>query len=197
VLAGTTVKPVTDAHRVSHEELSYVVDSTASPVATVLPFNAWPAYVASLVVGTIPLLPDEDAAVRFFLSSIPYNFYAVLAVLTTLLFAAGALPWVGRRMREARQRARETGELDAPHAEPMLPPAGPEARAQGYTPSLADFVLPIVVLLGVAVLPFMLLDRTSSTRPSCCARSRPWPWRARGACASARCSRASSRAAAT
>jgi Na+/H+ antiporter NhaC len=62
VLTGSTVKPVTDAHRVSHEELSYVVDSTASPVATVLPFNAWPIYVGGLVAGSIPsLIPDEAA----------------------------------------------------------------------------------------------------------------------------------------
>ena len=40
VLAGATVKPLTDKHRVSHEEVAYVVDSTASPVSTVLPFNA-------------------------------------------------------------------------------------------------------------------------------------------------------------
>ncbi|NIP79583.1 MAG: sodium:proton antiporter, partial [Actinobacteria bacterium] len=71
VLAGTTVKPVTDRHRVSHEELSYVVDSTASPVATIIPFNAWPLYVGGLVAGTIPLLPDEEAAYGFFLRSIP------------------------------------------------------------------------------------------------------------------------------
>ena len=34
VLVGTTVKPLADEHRVSHEELSYVVDSTASPIAS-------------------------------------------------------------------------------------------------------------------------------------------------------------------
>ena len=55
VLAGTTVKPVTDKHGIAHEELAYIVDSTASPVATVLPFNAWPAYVGGLVVGSIPV----------------------------------------------------------------------------------------------------------------------------------------------
>ena len=32
VLAGTTVRPVTDDEKVSHEELSYIIDSTASPV---------------------------------------------------------------------------------------------------------------------------------------------------------------------
>ena len=46
VLVGTTVKPIADRQKVSHEELAYVVDSTASPIAILLPFNAWPAYVS-------------------------------------------------------------------------------------------------------------------------------------------------------
>jgi len=160
VLAGTTARPVTDRQRVSHEELSYVVDSTASPVATVLPFNAWPTYVAALVVGTIPLIPNDEAGYRLFLASIPFNFYGVLAVLGTLLFALGRLPWIGGRMARARDRARESGALDAPTALPMLPPEGAGGEpATGYRPSLADFAVPIGVLLGVAVLPFMFLDQ--------------------------------------
>jgi Na+/H+ antiporter NhaC len=55
ILAGTTVRPITDQHRISKEEVTYIVDSTASPVATVLPFNAWPLYVGGLVIGTTPL----------------------------------------------------------------------------------------------------------------------------------------------
>ncbi len=159
VLAGTTVKPVSDRHRISHEELSYVVDSTASPVATILPFNAWPAYVATLVAGTIPLIPDQAAGYRFFLSSIPFNFYALFAVTTTLLFSLQLLPWIGGTMARARARARETGALDAPEAEPLFSPDEPEELAvEGYQPSLADFIVPIGVLLGVAILPFMLFD---------------------------------------
>jgi Na+/H+ antiporter NhaC len=159
VLAGTTVKPVADRHRISHEELSYVVDSTASPVATILPFNAWPVYVATLVAGTIPLLPDEAASYRFFLSSIPFNFYALFAVTATLLFSLELLPWVGGTMARARRRARETGALDAPKAQPLLSPEHSETvTAAGYRPSLADFVVPIGILLGVAILPFLLFD---------------------------------------
>jgi len=157
VLAGTTAKPVADRHRISHEELSYVVDSTASPVATILPFNAWPAYVSALVVGTIPLLPDQAAGVRFFFSSIFFNFYALFAVIATLLFALDLLPWVGGTMARARSRARETGALDAPEAEPLFSPEEPEElAAEGYQPSLADFAVPIGVLLAVAILPVLL-----------------------------------------
>ena len=156
VLAGTTVKPVTDRYRVSHEELSYVVDSTASPIATLIPFNAWPLYVAGLVAGTIPLIPTEQRAYEFFIGSIPYNFYALLAVLSTLLFALGWLPWIGARMQRARIRSRETGALDAPEAEPMLASEAPASSdavggAPAYSPSLADFVVPIGVLLSIAI----------------------------------------------
>lgn len=157
VLAGTTVRPVTDRHRVSHEELSYVVDSTASPVATVIAFNAWPFYVAGLVAGTIPLLPDEEAAYDFFWSSIPFNFYALLAVTFTLLFSLQWLPWIGGAMGRARGRARETGALDAPGADPFLPAeALSREPLRGYRPSLLDFGVPIGVLLSVAILPDLL-----------------------------------------
>jgi Na+/H+ antiporter NhaC len=62
-------------------------------------------------------------------------------------------------MARARARARETGALDAPEAEPLFSPDEPEElAADGYRPSLADFIVPIGVLLGVAILPFMLFE---------------------------------------
>ena len=130
----------------------------ASPVATILPFNAWPAYVSGLVAGTVPLLPDEAAAFGFFWSSLfPFNSYAILAVLSTLLLSLGWLPWSGAGLRRARARARASGALDAPDAEPMLPSGlvGSDEPG-GYAPSLADFWVPIGTLLGLGVGPYLL-----------------------------------------
>ena len=157
ILAGTTVRPVTDARRVSHEELTYVVDSTASPAATILPFNAWPLYVAGLVVGTTPLFPTEEDAVVFFFRAVPVNFYGLFAVATTLLFSLGWLPWTGAKMGRAIRRARETGALDAPGAQPLAPAELTVPRVPpGYRPALVDFALPILTLLGVAIVPYFL-----------------------------------------
>ncbi|MBW3570672.1 MAG: sodium:proton antiporter [Gemmatimonadetes bacterium] len=157
ILAGTTVRPVTDQHRISHEELTYVVDSTASPAATVIPFNAWPLYVAGLVVGTIPLFGTTEDAVRFFFTSLPFNFYGIFAVLSTLLFAVGWLPWVGGKMRRAERRARETGELNAPGATPLAADELTTLRVPaGYRTGLADFLLPMGTLLGVAIVPYLI-----------------------------------------
>ena len=48
VLVGTTVKPITDKEKISHEEVAYIVDSTASPIASQLAFNAWPGHICHL-----------------------------------------------------------------------------------------------------------------------------------------------------
>lgn len=157
ILAGTTVRPVTDAQRVSHEELTYIVDSTASPAATVIPFNAWPLYVAGLIVGTTPLFATEEAAVAFFFQALPYNFYGIFAILSTLLFALGWLPWTGAKMKRAIERARTTGMLNAPDAQPVTAMELTETRIpEGYRTGLADFLVPILTLLGVAVIPYFL-----------------------------------------
>ncbi len=156
VLAGTTVRPVADRHRISHEELSYVVDSTASPIATLIPFNAWPAFVGGLVVGTVPLIPDMQTSFTFFLSSLRFNFYALLAVLSTLLLALGALPWMGRSLRLAQERALSEGLLDAPDSAPLRPVTAGAQRDPHYDPSLADFMVPILVLLGIGIGPYLV-----------------------------------------
>jgi len=159
VLTGTTVRPVSDRENVSHEELAYIVDSTASPIATIIPFNVWPIYVAGLV--TIPsmshFIADEEAAVSLFLRAIPFNFYAWFAVLFTLLFALDRLPFVGKTMRAAQTRVRDTGALDAPGAKPMISKELASLNvAEGYNPALIDFFMPIGVLLGFSIIPWLI-----------------------------------------
>jgi Na+/H+ antiporter NhaC len=157
ILAGTTVRPITDAQLISKEELTYIVDSTASPAATVIPFNAWPLYVGGLVLGTTPFLSTTEAAVAFFFRSLPVNFYGLFAVTSTLLFSLGLLPWVGGRMKRAIARARTTGQLNAPSAEPLA--AGELTTMQipdDYRTGIIDFMLPMGTLLGVAIIPYFV-----------------------------------------
>jgi len=158
VLTGSTVKPVSDRNGVSHEELAYVVDSTSSPIATILPFNAWPVFVAGLVAGSVPVIADVAQGERFFYSSLKYNFYAIFAVLSTLLFAFGRLPWIGASMTAARDRAITRGLLDGPDARPLL--VGEQSTEpddlQGYEPRLSDFLVPLGLLLSISILPILL-----------------------------------------
>ncbi len=158
VLTGATVRPIADKHGVAHEELSYMVDSTASPAATVIPFNVWPFYVGSLVVGTIPLFPTEQAGVQFFFQALPFNFYGIIALIITLLFAWNLLPFIpGKKMRAAIDRAKTTGKLDREDAEPMASKELTEMQIpEDYKPGLIDFFGPIGTLLGVAIIPYLV-----------------------------------------
>ena len=71
VLVGTTVKPIADKEKISHEELSYIVDSTASPIACILAFNAWPGYnQAFMYVSGVTFLATEIDRIKFFFEKV-------------------------------------------------------------------------------------------------------------------------------
>jgi Na+/H+ antiporter NhaC len=152
-LVGTTVKSLSDENKVSHEELSYIVDSTASPVAGIIPFNAWPAYVAqfTLLPGVAYLATEADR-ISFFFKSIPYSFYCIFAVLGTFLMCIDKAPILGRRMRTAIKRARETGQLDAPGSTPLSAKELEVSTVpEGYKPHPIDFLLPLITLIGIVI----------------------------------------------
>ena len=158
VLVGTTVKPLADKERISHEELAYVVDSTASPIASQLAFNAWPGYVQAFIfVAGVSFLATESDRISFFFSSVPFCFYAIFAILGTFLLSVERPPFLGRQMREAMERARSTGELDAPGAEPL---SAKELQAsnvpENYKPNVLEFFLPLVTLIGIAITTFVI-----------------------------------------
>jgi Na+/H+ antiporter NhaC len=159
VLVGTTVKPIADKANVSHEELAYVVDSTASPVAALIAFNAWPAYVqAFLFVPGVAFLATESQRIAFFFASVPFSFYAMIAITGTLLLSLDITKFSGRAMRKAVSRARNTAQLDADNASPI---SAKELHAsnvpEGYNSHMLEFILPLLCLVVVAIGSFFVL----------------------------------------
>ncbi len=158
VLVGTTVKPLADQENVSHEELSYIVDSTASPIAAVIAFNAWPAYIQALIfVPGVALLATEADRLKFFFQSVPLSFYGIFAVIGTLLLSLNITRFSGAGIRKAMHRARDTGELDAPGAKPLSAKELQAAKVpHGYTPNVLEFFGPLLLLITIAVGTFIL-----------------------------------------
>ena len=158
VLVGTTVKPIADKERVSHEELAYVVDSTASPIASQIAFNAWPGYVQAFIfVAGVGFLATEADRISFFFSSVPFCFYAILAVLGTLLLSVEKPIFLGKGMAAAIERSRTTGQLDAPDADPLSPEELQASNVpEGYTPNVIEFFLPLGALIATAVSTFII-----------------------------------------
>lgn len=158
VLVGTIVKPVSDQENISHEELSYIVDSTASPIAAVLAFNAWPIYVQALIfVPGVSFLATESDRIAFFFQSVPFSYYGILAVTSTFLLSLGYTRFAGTGIRAASLRARTTGQLDASGATPMSSDELKVSRVPpGYQPHVLEFFVPLLLLLGTAVGTFCI-----------------------------------------
>lgn len=159
VLVGTIVKPVADLEKVSHEELAYIVDSTASPIASILAFNAWPVYVQAFIfVPGVAFLATEADRIAFFFSSVCFSFYGIFAVLGTLLLSLGITRFSGPGIRAAHERARTTGQLDAPDARPMNAKELQVSHVpKGYKTNVLEFFVPLVLLLGIAIGTFIFM----------------------------------------
>ena len=158
VLVGTTVKPIADNEKISHEELAYVVDSTASPIASQLAFNAWPGYVQAFIfVSGVSFLATAEDRILFFFQSVPFCFYAIFAVLGTFLLSIEKPLFLGKQLREAMNRSRTTGQLDAPGADPLSAKELQGSNVpEGYTPHVLEFFLPLGTLIAIAVGTFIV-----------------------------------------
>ena len=154
LLRGVVMRPLTDEMRVPREKLAFLLDSTCASVCTLMPFMAWGAYVAGLVADLGGPVTSNEQGVSVYISAIPFNFYAILMVLITLLSALEIFPDFGP-MRKAEQRARTTGKLLRDGAVPMMGTELEELQKgndSDVKPNvMLDFLIPIIILVATAI----------------------------------------------
>lgn len=81
LIVGPVFQPIFKLKKVSMEKLSYIIDSTASPIAVIVPFTGWAVYVTSLIQEQIDQGLIQGDAFSIYLDSIAFQFYCVLAVI--------------------------------------------------------------------------------------------------------------------
>ena len=86
---GTVMRPATDEKRISRAKLAYILDSTAAPVCIIAPISTWVVTVMSYIRDSQGFSDLGMSEFVFFLKVIPYNTYALLALLFVFLFAMG------------------------------------------------------------------------------------------------------------
>ena len=130
---GTVMRPIYDRLKISREKLAYIIDATAAPVCIIAPVSSWAVAVASEV--------SETNGFHIFLSTIPYNLYALLTILMVVFICVTGMD-IGK-MKKAEARALREGNE-----------AVTEEETDGSEPSkgrVIDLVLPIVVLIISAI----------------------------------------------
>ncbi len=86
---GTVMRPATDEKGISRAKLAYILDSTAAPVCIIAPISTWVVTVMSYIRDSHGFSNLGVGEFMFFLKVIPYNIYAVLALLLVFLFTMG------------------------------------------------------------------------------------------------------------
>ena len=76
LVAGSVSRPLFDRYKISREKLAYLIDATSAPVCVMVPLNAWTAVIIGLIAST-----GIENAFGVFVKSIPYNLYAIFAII--------------------------------------------------------------------------------------------------------------------
>lgn len=80
LIIGPVFRPLTDRLEISRQKLAFIIDSTSSPVAILIPFIGWGVYIMSLMSQEFAALDMDENEFSAFIRTIPFQFYAWLAV---------------------------------------------------------------------------------------------------------------------
>jgi len=148
LISGAIARPIFDRLKISREKLSYILDSTSAPKCILLPLNAWGA----LVIGLLAKQGVENP-VRYLVASIPFNFYAILALLLVLIVVL-----TGKNigpMKKAEHRVRVENKLLRDGAAPLMSTEVVSMEAKEGVPLRAlNMILPVATM--VIMVPVVL-----------------------------------------
>lgn len=162
LFVGSTMRALSDRFKISREKLAYICDSTSAPVSILVPITGWAVLVAGLIIGMGPI-EDPGDAMMVFITSIPFNIYAILAVVMVGLIASNIIPDFGP-MKVAEKRAMEEGKLVRDGAQPLM---GDELTSIEPFPRIKtsliwNFIFPVLLVIVFAIGSVII---TASAKP--------------------------------
>ncbi len=117
LIVGPIFEKIFDKAKISREKLAWIIDSTASPVAVLVPFIGWGVYIMGLIKKEFELLNIQTSEFSTLIQVIPFQFYAILAVSMVPLVALTKLDF--GPMAKAERRVQQTGQLYWSHSKPL------------------------------------------------------------------------------
>lgn len=135
---GAVMKPITDKNKVSRAKLAYIIDSTAAPVCIIAPVSSWAASVVSNIGSA-----NVDNPMGVFISTIPFNLYALIAIFSVFFFSIVSFDIGPMAKFEIEDTSKMNGMVDE------------EDLKHSENGKVIDLVLPVLVLIAVTIF-FML-----------------------------------------
>ncbi|MFQ5640898.1 MAG: Na+/H+ antiporter NhaC family protein [bacterium] len=150
LIVGNTMRPFTDRLRISREKLSYIVDSTAAPIASIALVSTWIGFQVGLIDQVFKSLNLPDSAYGIFLQSIPYASYSILALIFVFIIGLSLKDF--GPMWTAETRAAQSGKVLRDGARPLTDSSALDMIADDDVPlRWVNALLPIAVVILVTL----------------------------------------------
>ncbi len=147
---GACMKPVCDEKKISRAKLAFILDSTAAPVCILAPISSWVITVMSYTKNAQGFDSLGISEFSYFIRSIPYNLYALLAIAFVGYIALGGKDF-GPMARSETRALSGAGLMDEARyglvSGKLEESANPAAR-------WFDFVAPLALLIVASVFFF-------------------------------------------
>lgn len=154
---GAIFRPLFDRFKIAREKLAYITDSGSAPACIIFPLNGWGAFIMGLLAAQ-----QIDQPFITMIKAIPFNFYALLALVTVPMVIL--FDWDVPVMKRAEERTR-AGKLMWDDSRPLISDDVLTTKmAPGIHPRSWNMVLPILVM--ILSMPVILLYTGWENTPS-------------------------------
>lgn len=150
LLVGPVFRPLFDKLKISREKLAWILDSTSSPVAILVPFIGWGVYIMGLIQAEFDNLSIAESDYTTFIQAIPFQIYAILAIIMIPLIA-----FTGKDFSQMKKAEMRTTGSDFDYGNEEASKA--QGGAEGYSISNARPLMVILPILVVFVTLFTTL----------------------------------------
>lgn len=150
LIVGNMMRPITDRLKISREKLSYIVDSTSAPIASLFIISSWIGFEVGLIDAGLKSIGSTENAYGVFIQTIPYRFYPIAALL--FVFITSYIRRDFGPIYKAEMRARLKGEVTAPGAVIEDLEGDDNAFYSGSKSRWYNGVIPILVIVFGTIL---------------------------------------------
>lgn len=143
--------PLYDKFKVPRAAVAYYIDSTSTTITSLVPITNWAAFFTGVFAGFAEL-EYLGSGFDIYIKTIPFNFYAIFALIITFLFTMGFMPKLFG-MKKAYERVEATGELFTEASKKLNPPTEyADAEDDPKAPLRLGIFIAGIVILTVSII---------------------------------------------
>ena len=158
---GPSIRSITDKYKVPREAIGFIILAMGIPICALLPISAMAVFVCGVMQETGISAPDANMLSEY-IKLMPFLVYPMMIVLMALLFAIGIVPKIGPIKKLYAQRDEIFKDAALTEA------SGSDEEGQGESEgNLLDFIIPVLVVVGVMVVTRDLVVSVTCALAAC------------------------------